>query len=103
MTTSINFFRIETLIMLPVFYVLIYILGNRSHSIDECLKKYEKMAENEHNNQQANDTTFEKPDRLRRLINPFDKSQFFVKLTSNRRRWSHVFPESMQLNNTIRS
>uniref|UniRef100_A0A2S2R9E1 DEP domain-containing protein 5 n=1 Tax=Sipha flava TaxID=143950 RepID=A0A2S2R9E1_9HEMI len=66
---------------------------NRSHSIDETFKKYEKMGENELNNQQADDATCEKPDRVRRLINPFDKSQFFVKLTSNRRRWSHIFPE----------
>jgi hypothetical protein len=61
------------------------------------------MGENELNNQQADDATCEKPDRVRRLINPFDKSQFFVKLTSNRRRWSHIFPESIQLNNSIKN
>lgn len=66
------------------------ILGNRSRSIDEGSKKKEKLVENEPNNQQTKD----KPDRVRVLINPFDKSQFCAKLTANRRRWSHVFPES---------
>lgn len=81
----------------------LFILGNRSHSIDETFKKYEKMGENELSNQQADDATCEKPDRVRRLINPFDKSQFFVKQTSNRRRWSHIFPESIQLHNSIKN
>lgn len=75
-------------------YFEIYILGNRSRSIDESFKKYEKMGENEHSNQQVKDTNNLNPDRVRRLINPFDKSQFCAKLTSNRRRWSHTFPES---------
>lgn len=51
------------------------------------MKKYEKLNEKTKNSQ---------PDRVRGLINPFDKSQFHVKLTSNRRRWSHTFPESKQ-------
>lgn len=29
----------------------------------------------------------------RALINPFDPSRVFIKLTSNRRRWSHIFPK----------
>lgn len=28
----------------------------------------------------------------RALINPFDPSHVTIKLTSNRRRWTHVFP-----------
>lgn len=44
--------------------------------------------------QQSKDGQNVKPDRVRGLINPFDKSQFLVKLTSNRRRWSHTFPDS---------
>lgn len=64
-----------------------YILGNRSRSIDEGFKKYEKLAQIQSSNNN-------KPDRVRGLINPFDKSQFLYKLTSNRRRWSHTFPES---------
>jgi len=28
----------------------------------------------------------------RALINPFDPSQTLIKLTSNRRRWTHIFP-----------
>jgi len=35
--------------------------------------------------------------RVRGLINPFDKSRYHIKVTSNRRRWSHTFPESNQL------
>lgn len=54
--------------------------------------------ENEAKNQQSNP----KPGRVRGLINPFDKSQFLVKLTSNRRRWSHTFPESKHLFNTMK-
>lgn len=68
--------------------------GNRSQSIDESIKKIERLAENESNNQETNKFENSKPDRVRGLINPFDKSQFLVKLTSNRRRWSHTFPES---------
>jgi len=78
-----------------------YILGNRSRSIDEGFKKYEKMAENDSVNQRSKNAQNTKPDRVRGLINPFDKSQFLVKLTSNRRRWSHTFPESNQPYNTI--
>lgn len=70
---------------------LIYFVGNRSRSIDESMKKYDKVTEKTKNSQ---------PDRVRGLINPFDKSQFLVKLTSNRRRWSHTFPESKQSYNT---
>lgn len=29
----------------------------------------------------------------RALINPFDPSHVTVKLTSNRRRWTHIFPK----------
>lgn len=29
----------------------------------------------------------------RALINPFDPSHVTIKLTSNRRRWSHIFPK----------
>jgi len=29
----------------------------------------------------------------RALINPFDPSQVTIKLTSNRRRWTHIFPK----------
>lgn len=29
----------------------------------------------------------------RSLINPFDPSHVTIKLTSNRRRWSHIFPK----------
>ena len=29
----------------------------------------------------------------RALVNPFDPSQTTVKLTSNRRRWTHIFPK----------
>lgn len=54
--------------------------------------------ENEARNQQSNS----KPCRVRGLINPFDKSQYLVKLTSNRRRWSHTFPESKHLYNIIK-
>ncbi|XP_037282143.2 GATOR complex protein Iml1 isoform X4 [Rhipicephalus microplus] len=32
------------------------------------------------------------PQQPRALINPFDPSQVTIKLTSNRRRWTHVFP-----------
>jgi len=77
-----------------------YILGNRSQSIDEGLRKYEKLAGNDSSNQQSKNSQNAKSDRVQRLINPFDKSQFLVKLTSNRRRWSHVFPESKQPLNT---
>lgn len=31
----------------------------------------------------------------RALINPFDPSHVTIKLTSNRRRWSHIFPKGM--------
>lgn len=31
----------------------------------------------------------------RSLINPFDPSHVTIKLTSNRRRWSHIFPKGM--------
>ncbi|KFM77250.1 DEP domain-containing protein 5, partial [Stegodyphus mimosarum] len=30
--------------------------------------------------------------RLKALVNPFNPSQITIKLTSNRRRWTHVFP-----------
>lgn len=29
----------------------------------------------------------------RALINPFDPSHVTIKLTSNRRRWTHIFPK----------
>lgn len=31
----------------------------------------------------------------RALINPFDPSHITIRLTSNRRRWSHIFPKGM--------
>lgn len=31
----------------------------------------------------------------RALINPFDPSHVTVKLTSNRRRWTHIFPKGV--------
>jgi hypothetical protein len=31
----------------------------------------------------------------RALINPFDPSHVTIKLTSNRRRWTHIFPKGM--------
>ncbi|CAI6354849.1 unnamed protein product [Macrosiphum euphorbiae] len=58
---------------------------NRSRSIDDSLKKYDKLAISKQDNL--------KFVRVRGLINPFDKSRYHVKLTSNRRRWSHTFPE----------
>lgn len=66
--------------------------GNRSRSIDDSLKKYNKLAINESSKQDAKNNL--KFVRVRGLINPFDKSRYHVKLTSNRRRWSHTFPES---------
>lgn len=33
----------------------------------------------------------------RALINPFDPSHVTVKLTSNRRRWTHIFPKGMKI------
>lgn len=36
-------------------------------------------------------TTFTRPGRA--LINPFDPSHVTIKLTSNRRRWTHIFPK----------
>lgn len=78
-------------------YSIIYFLGNRSWSIDENRKKYEKLSENESDKQQAKHTHKSISDCVRGIINPFDKSQYFVKLTSNRRRWSHTFPESKQI------
>jgi len=80
----------------------LHILGNRSRSIDESLKKYEKLLEKESNNLQAKIRKNSKPDRVRGLINPFYKSQSLVKLTSNRRRWSHIFPESTKYYNKIK-
>lgn len=31
----------------------------------------------------------------RALINPFDPSHVTIKLTSNRRRWTHIFPKGV--------
>lgn len=36
----------------------------------------------------------------RGLINPFDPSHVTIKLTSNRRRWTHIFPKG---NNTFKN
>ncbi|VVC42362.1 Hypothetical protein CINCED_3A011295 [Cinara cedri] len=58
----------------------------RSRSFDDL-----KKIGNESVNQRAKDTENSQADRT--LLNPFDKSQYLVKLTSNRRRWSHTFPE----------
>lgn len=33
------------------------------------------------------------PLESRALINPFDPSHVTIKLTSNRRRWTHIFPK----------
>lgn len=33
------------------------------------------------------------PHESRALINPFDPSHVTIKLTSNRRRWTHIFPK----------
>lgn len=33
------------------------------------------------------------PFESRALINPFDPSHVTIKLTSNRRRWTHIFPK----------
>lgn len=33
------------------------------------------------------------PIESRALINPFDPSHVTIKLTSNRRRWTHIFPK----------
>ncbi|XP_050536568.1 GATOR complex protein Iml1 isoform X2 [Daktulosphaira vitifoliae] len=63
---------------------------NKSLSIDDGLKKLEKYDVLE--DEQPPKTSF-KPNRVRGLINPFDKSQALFKLTSNRRRWSHTFSE----------
>lgn len=30
--------------------------------------------------------------KMKALVNPFNPSQITIKLTSNRRRWTHVFP-----------
>lgn len=34
----------------------------------------------------------------RALINPFDPSHVTIKLTSNRRRWTHIFPKGIIIN-----
>lgn len=60
--------------------------GNRSRSIDDSLKKYNNLSMKQ-----------DKDNFVRHLINPFNKSRYHVKVTSNRRRWSHIFPESNQL------
>lgn len=33
------------------------------------------------------------PHESKALINPFDPSHVTIKLTSNRRRWTHIFPK----------
>lgn len=35
--------------------------------------------------------------RSKALINPFDPSHVTIKLTSNRRRWTHIFPKGLEL------
>lgn len=35
------------------------------------------------------------PLESRALINPFDPSHVTIKLTSNRRRWTHIFPKGL--------
>ncbi len=37
----------------------------------------------------------------RALINPFDPSHTEIRLTSNRRRWTHIFPKSSNNNSDI--
>nr|XP_045624645.1 GATOR complex protein Iml1-like isoform X2 [Procambarus clarkii] len=46
---------------------------------------------NEHPQLQKNRQTVHRPGRS--LINPFDPSHVTIKLTSNRRRWIHIFPK----------
>lgn len=38
------------------------------------------------------------PLESRALINPFDPSHVTIKLTSNRRRWTHIFPKGVYNN-----
>lgn len=38
----------------------------------------------------------------RALINPFDPSHLTIKLTSNRRRWTHVFPLGLLINSSTK-
>jgi hypothetical protein len=37
----------------------------------------------------------------RALINPFDPSHVTIKLTSNRRRWTHIFPKGLKIETVI--
>lgn len=37
------------------------------------------------------------PIESRALINPFDPSHVTIKLTSNRRRWTHIFPKGISV------
>ena len=39
-----------------------------------------------------NTSLINSPVKPKALINPFDPSHVTIKLTSNRRRWTHVFP-----------
>lgn len=43
------------------------------------------------NNTMQPQTSILRPGRA--LINPFDPSHVTIKLTSNRRRWTHIFPK----------
>lgn len=92
-TVSLNIIYLFNSVFNFVYFIL-FSLGNRSHSIDEGLKKIEKCVENKYEVRKKNIARNGKPDRVRGLFNPFDKSQFHIKSTSNRRRWSHTFPES---------
>ncbi|XP_022175308.1 GATOR complex protein DEPDC5 isoform X1 [Myzus persicae] len=69
---------------------------NRSRSIDESLKMYNKSGLSKQD--AKNNLKFV---RVRGLINPFDKSRYNVKLTSNRRRWSHTFPEKPKITKKV--
>lgn len=84
--------------MLPIVYSLLtthlFNSGNRSQSIDDGMKKVEKYDGLDDDQLKRVSEGFIEPNRVRGLINPFDKSQFIFKLTSNRRRWSHTFSES---------
>lgn len=37
------------------------------------------------------------------LVNPFDPSRITVKITSNRRRWTHVFPKGKNYSKSLKN
>lgn len=78
-----------------LFVPILCIPGCRSRSIDGNFKKNEQLAENESDKQNGKNMQNSNFDRMRKLMSPFKKPPFYYKLTSNRRRWSHVFPQSI--------